>query len=257
VLPGLKENVAQMAQAHEANHPEATLPNGEPSQPLEVQIDQIAFHNGQLDFYDEKIASPPFAVHLDAFNATLGSLDFPSLSKRSTLDISARMGGGKLALNGWVEFDTRDSQIAISLAGIDAKTMQPYLLRGEKATIESGTVDMTMNWNVTSYALHAPGKLTLTNFHIQPKSDGPIGALASIPKKAAIEALKNDQGRIEINFELAGNLRDPKFSIDEDWYKRIGTGLAKAAGVTVEGVGKGAGDAAKNIGNALKGLIGQ
>jgi hypothetical protein len=116
---------------------------------------------------------------------------------------------------------------------------------------------MSMNWNVASYSLHAPGRLTLSNFHVGPTSNGPIGALAAIPKKAAIEALKNDQGRIEINFELAGNLRDPKFSIDEDWYTRIGAGLAKAAGVTVEGVGKGAGDTAKSIGNALKSLIGQ
>ena len=253
VLPGLKENIANMAEAHQEDHPSA---NDAPRAPLAVQVDQIALHHGQLDFYDEKIASPPFPVHMDAFNAMLTHVDFPGLTSHSTIQIAANLGGGKLALDGWTEFATRDAQIAITLSHVDAKTLEPYLLHGQKATIQSGTVDMTMNWNVASSMLHAPGRLTLSNLQIQPKNDGPASALSSISKKAAIAALKDDNGRIDINFELEGNLRDPKFSIDEDWYKRVGTGFAKAAGVSVEDVGKNAGDAAKNIGNALKGLIG-
>lgn len=253
VLPGLRENVERMSQARQVEHPSSeTVPRS----PLEVDVDQITLHDGQFDYFDEKIASPPFAVHMDAFNASIGSLNFPALSKRSTLRIAAKMGGGTLALDGWLQFDTRDSEFTIALTGVDAKTLQPYLLRGQKATITSGTLDLSLHWQVQSYVLHAPGKLSLNHLEIEPQGGGPVNALASIPKKAALNALKNDQGRIDINFELAGDLRDPKFSIEEDWYKRMGAGFAKAAGVTVEGVGKTAGDAAKDIGSALKSLIG-
>jgi hypothetical protein len=222
-----------------------------------VQVDQINFHDGQFDFFDAKVAKPPYATHLDQFNATVGSLDFPALSNPSTLRITANMGGGTIALDGWIRFDTRDSHFTLAMSGVDAKTMQPYLLRGQKTTISAGTVDMNLDWNVSGYQLHAPGKLSLSNLEIAPQTDGPIGALTSIPKKAAVAALKDDQGRIDINFELEGDLRDPKFSLDEDWNKRVGAGLAKVAGVTVEDVGKTAGDTAKGIGNALKSLIGQ
>ncbi|RKP45770.1 DUF748 domain-containing protein [Pararobbsia silviterrae] len=252
VLPGLKEHVARMAQ----QHADDTGPDG-PRAPMTIDVDRIHFSQGQFDFYDEKIASPPFAVHLDALDASISTLDFPALSSRSTIRIGARMGGGTVAIDGWIAFDTRDSAFAIRLERIDAKALAPYLLRGQKVTITSGTLDMTMDWHVQGFELHAPGRVSLANFAIAPSRDGPVDSLASIPKKAAVAALKNDQGRIDIPFALQGNLRDPHFSIEEDWSKRVSAGLAKAAGVSVDDVSKGASDAAKGIGNALKSLIGK
>lgn len=253
ILPGLKDNVIRMTQARDANHE----PSVQPVHKTDVQIDRIEFHNGQFDFYDAKIAKPPFPVHMSNFNATIVNLQFPALTDRSTIQIGADMGGGKMALDGWMEFATRDSQIGLTLSSVEAQTLRPYLLRGQKVDIASGTIDLSLNWTVQDNQLNAPGKLTLNHLQVANSSGGALGDLAALPKKAAVEALKDDNGRIDLNFVLSGDLNDPQFSIDEDLSKRVGAGVAKALGVTVEGVGKGAGDAAKGIGNALKSLLGQ
>jgi hypothetical protein len=253
ILPGLKDNVTRMTQQRDADHE----PSVEPLHKTDVQIDRIEFHNGQFDFFDAKVAKPPYPVHMSNFTATIVNLRFPALTDHSTIQIGADMGGGKMALDGWMEFATRDSQIALSLNGVDAKTLQPYLLKGQKVAIASGTIDLSLNWTVQDGRLNAPGKVTLNHLQVANQTGGPLGDLATLPKKAAVEALKDDNDRIDLNFVLSGDLNDPKFSIDEDLSKRIGAGVAKALGVTVEGVGKGAGDAAKGIGNALKSLLGQ
>jgi len=60
-----------------------------------------------------------------------------------------------------------------------------------------------------------------------------------------------------VHFVLDGNLRDPKFSVNENLLNKLGTGFADAMGVSVEGVAKGAGETVKGLGNALKNLLGQ
>ena len=253
ILPGLKDNITRMTDQHDADQE----PSVEPKHKTDFLIDRIEFRNGDFDFFDEKIAKPAYVVHLHNFNATIGDLHFPGMSDHSTIQIASEMGGGKLALDGWMTFATRDSQITLAMNGVDAKTLQPYVLKGQKTAIASGTVDMSLNWTVQNGQLNAPGKLSLNHLEVAQSNSGPLGALATLPKKAAVEAIKNDNDQIVVNFVLTGDLNDPKFSIDDDMSKRIGAGVAKAVGVTVEGVGKGAGDAAKGLGGALKSLIGQ
>jgi hypothetical protein len=253
ILPGLKDSVTRMTQNHDASQE----PSVEPRHKTDVQIDRIEFRNGQFDFFDAKITKQPYRVPMSNFNATIANLRFPALTDRSTIQIAADMGGGKLALDGWMEFATRDSQITLALSGVEAKTLQPYMLKGQKVAIASGTLDLSLNWTVQNDHLNAPGKLTLRHLEVANQTGGAIGELATLPKKAAVEAMKDDNDKIDLNFVLSGDLNDPKFSIDEDLSKRIGAGVAKALGVTVEGVGKGAGDAAKGIGGALKSLLGQ
>jgi hypothetical protein len=45
--------------------------------------------------------------------------------------------------------------------------------------------------------------------------------------------------------------------VQEGLTTRIAAGFAKALGVSVEGVAKGAGETVKGLGNALKNLLGQ
>jgi hypothetical protein len=92
--------------------------------------------------------------------------------------------------------------------------------------------------------------------HLQLSEGGnPLDTFMSIPTKAAIAALKDRRDQIKLDFVLDGNLRDPKFSLNESLSKKLAAGFAKALGVSAEGVAKGAGDTVKGIGNALKNLL--
>ncbi|MBV8627524.1 MAG: hypothetical protein JO371_06585, partial [Paraburkholderia sp.] len=77
------------------------------------------------------------------------------------------------------------------------------------------------------------------------------------PTRAAVAALKAHKGAITLHFVLEGNLRDPKFQLNENLMTALRTGFAQALGVSAEGVAKGAGQTAKGIADALRNLFGQ
>jgi hypothetical protein len=60
--------------------------------------------------------------------------------------------------------------------------------------------------------------------------------LAGLPRRAAIGALENDYGRITVPFEISGNLDDPTFSLAGETTLKTGVAVAKALGLSFEGI---------------------
>jgi hypothetical protein len=165
---------------------------------------------------------------------------------------------GTVTFRGWIRIASRDSQTTSTLHGVDVAMLDPYLVKkaGAQAQVSGGTVDLSIASSVRNYQLHAPGTITVHNLQLA-DTGNPLDTFMSIPTKAAVAALKTHNGDITLHFVLDGNLRDPKFSVQEGLTTRIAAGFAKVLGVSVEGVAKGAGETVKGLGNALKSLLGQ
>lgn len=253
LLPNLRETI---------NQSDAPASGAVPATPREKLIDRISFEQGNFHFYDMTVGPPPFKVTVSNANATVDHLHLPELSEQTNVDLSGSIKGpahtGTVSFGGWIKIASKDSQTSSKLRGIDIVMLDPYLLKkaGAKAQITGGTVDLTVDSTVRNYQLHAPGTVTVHNLQIA-DSDNPLDTFMSIPTKAAVAALKTHNGDITLHFVLDGDLRDPKFSVQEGLMKRLGAGFAKSLGVSVEGVAKGAGETVKGLGNALKNLLGQ
>ncbi|REG60086.1 uncharacterized protein DUF748 [Paraburkholderia sp. BL6669N2] len=230
--------------------------------PREKQIDHISFERGNFHFYDMTVGPPPFKVTVSDANATVDNLRLPALTDPTHVNVTGSIKGpqhtGTVSFGGWIKVASKDSQTTSKLRGVDIVMLDPYLIKkaGAKAQVAGGTVDLTVDSTVSNYQLHAPGTLTIHNLQLA-DSGNPLDTFMSIPTKAAVAALKSHNGDITLHFVLDGNLRDPKFSVQEGLIKRIGNGFAKALGVSVEDVAKGAGETVKGLGNALKNLLGQ
>jgi hypothetical protein len=253
LLPNLKESLSR---------PDTAASIGEASVPREKLIDHIAFQQGTFEFYDFTVGKPAYKVAVTNANATVDHLHLPALTEPTNVAVNGSIVGpahtGAVAFGGWIKVASKDSQTTSTLHGVDVVMLDPYLLKkvGAKPQIAGGTVDLTVESTVTSYHLHAPGTITLHNLQIADNGN-PLDTFLSIPTKAAVAALKTRNGDITVHFVLDGNLRDPKFSVNENLLNKLGTGFAQAMGVSVEGVAKGAGDTVKGLGNALKNLLGQ
>ncbi|WNC90137.1 DUF748 domain-containing protein [Paraburkholderia sp. FT54] len=230
--------------------------------PREKQVDHISFQQGNFHFYDMTVGPPPFKVTVTDANATVDNLHLPALTDPTNVNVTGSIKGpahtGTVSFAGWIKVASKDSQTTSKLRGVDIVTLDPYLIKkaGAKAQVTGGTIDLTIDSTVSNYQLHAPGTLTVHNLQLA-DTGNPLDTFMSIPTKAAVAALKSHNGDITLHFVLDGNLRDPKFSVQEGLMKRIGTGFAKALGVSVEDVAKGAGETVKGLGNALKNLLGQ
>ncbi|WP_144150990.1 DUF748 domain-containing protein [Paraburkholderia sp. BCC1885] len=257
LLPNLRESLNRPNSGSDS----ASSVEAQPA-PQEKQIDHIAFEQGTFEFYDFTVSKPAYKVAVTQASASVDNLHLPALAEPTTVAVNGSIVGpshtGTVSFGGWIKIASKDSQTTSTLRGVDVVMLDPYLLKkaGTKAQIAGGTVDLSVESTVTSYRLHAPGTLTL--HHLQLADSGnPLDTFMSIPTKAAIAALKSRNGDITVHFELDGNLRDPKFSVNESLLNKLGTGFAQVMGVSVEGVAKGANDTVKGLGNALKNLLGQ
>ncbi|CAE6934161.1 DUF748 domain-containing protein [Paraburkholderia domus] len=253
LLPNLRESV---------NNADNEASGGATATPREKLIDHISLEQGNFHFYDMSVGPPAFKMTVSNANATVDHLQLPALSEPTTLNLTGSIKGpahtGTVSFSGWIKIASKDSQTTTNLRGIDVVMLDPYLLKkaGAKAQVTGGTVDLTVESTVRNYQLHAPGTVTIHHLQLA-DSDNPLDTFMSIPTKAAIAALKTHNGDITLHFVLDGNLRDPKFSVQEGLMQRLGAGFAKALGVSVEGVAKSAGETVKGLGNALKNLLGQ
>ena len=253
LLPNLRESL---------NRPDGGANGGETPLPQDKRIDHIAFEQGTFEFYDYTVRKPAYKVSVTNANATVDNLHLPALTEPTTVAVNGSIVGpshtGTVSFGGWIKIASKDSQTTSTLRGVDVVMLDPYLLKkaGAKALVTGGTVDMTVESTVSNYHLHAPGTLTLHNLQLA-DSGNPLDTFLSIPTKAAVAALKSRNGDITVHFVLDGNLRDPKFSVNENLLNKLGTGFAQVMGVSVEGVAKGAGETVKGLGNALKNLLGQ
>jgi hypothetical protein len=228
----------------------------------EKLVDHISFEQGNFHFYDMTVGPPTFKVTVSDANATVDHLQLPALTDPTNVSVTGSIKGpthtGTVSFDGWIKIASKDSQTSSTLRGVDVVMLDPYLLKktGAKTQVTGGTVDLTVDSTVRNYQLHAPGTVTIHHLQLA-ESGSPLDTFMSIPTQAAIAALKTHNGDITLHFVLDGNLRDPKFSVQESLMTRIGAGFAKAMGVSVEGVAKGAGETVKGLGNALKNLLGQ
>jgi hypothetical protein len=225
-------------------------------------IDRIEFTHGTFEFYDETIRQPPFRITLENAHASIKDLHLPWLTDPTLVSASGLIRGpqhtGTVSLSGWIRIANKDSQTTAQLRGVDIVTLEPYLLKrvSAKTPVVGGTLDMTLNATVHDQQLHAPGTVTLD--HLQLADTGsPLDTFLSLPTQIAIAALKLRGERVTLHFVLDGNLRDPKFSLNESFATKLSSGFAEALGVSVQGVAKGVGDTLKGLGGALRNLIGQ
>lgn len=240
VLPSLREHAAQRSK-------ERTGPR------RETHIGALVFDTGIIDFYDGQVSRPPHHIPIGNAHARIAPLHFPARDSRTDVDISGTFPGkpgGKMTNKGWIAIGTRDADIQTSLTGIPINHLAPYFQRGSDLAFRSGRVSLALDTTVKNKQIHAPGKLTLSDLELAD------GGLLSLPKRAAIAALEDNQGRAQFDFTLSGPLSKPTFKMEDNLSMRVAGGLAGALGISIEGLASGIGHTVEGIGSALGSLTG-
>ena len=252
LLPNLRQSTreAQATSAEAAKHARE-----------DRLIDHVTLERGAMEFFDESVQKPPYRILISNARANVDNLHFPALTEPTKLDMTGSIKGpshtGAVAFNGWIKIASKDSQTHTTLRNVDIATLDPYLLQkaGAHTTVTGGTIDLTLDATVRDYRMHAPGTVVLNRLQLS-ENGNPLDTFLSIPTRVAIAALKNHD-QIKLDFELDGDLRDPKFSLNESLMKKLAAGFAKTVGVNTEGIAKNAGGVAKSIGDAFKHLFGK
>jgi hypothetical protein len=236
--------------------------NGKTAQdaaPPEIVIDRIRFADAAVDFFDASVRQPAHRLRLEKTEAELGTLRLPALTGRTKIDLAGTVKGvqrdGKVTVNGWAEIATKDSEVRTRLAGVDLVAFQPYLIKAAETGVRRGALDLDLQSTVQRNRLRAPGRIVLSGLELNAGR-----SFMGMPREAVVQMLKNGDGRIVADFELSGDIADPKFSLNESLLAQVATASAKVLGISLEGlaagIGSAGGAAAEGIGSALGRLLG-
>ncbi len=241
-----------------------------------ARIAKLELRETALEFFDQNVRRPALRIRADELSIDVEDLVIPAFDARSRLRIAGTVRGaqqagtardGTVAVNGWIVFGDRNSELSTRLRGVDLVALQPYLIRTTEAGVRRGLLDLDLDSTIRGGRVDAPGVLTLTGLELAPTGSGPQ-TFMGLPRQAVLALMKDGRDRITVNFALRGSLEDPQFSISEDLAVRVAASLAKELGVSFEGVvrglggaggrsGEAAGEAARALGSALRGLFGR
>lgn len=233
----------------------------------EVGIGVIELQDGVMEFFDATAKKPAHKIRLEQLQAKVTELHLPDLQAKSKLRFDGVLKGvksdGKILIDGWMVFASKDSEFRNTLRGVDLMAMQPYLLKATDTGVRSGTLDLDMQSTVKANHLHAPGTLTLNGLQLDSG-----GTFMGAPSAAVLKLMKGKDDKITMKFVLDGKLNDPNFRLNEGFSTRLASSFGEAMGISVEGLAKGAGSlgqksveaaggSAEGVGKAVKGLFGR
>ena len=228
VLPGLSEKATSTGNASPAAAPTSA-----------VLIESIVLKDSSVAFFDAHVRSPPLEIALQNVAAKVTNLRIPELTGRSTIELKASVKGrsqnGALAISGHMEFATRDADIKTTLRDVEIVALEPYLIKAAETGVRNGSLDLDLTAKVAAQRITAPGLLVLKNLQLR-SSEGAAGTFMGLPRDAVIDAIRGQDGRIEVPFKLEGNLSDPGFALDSAFKARLGIATAAALGVTITGL---------------------
>jgi len=253
LLPSLLENTAKPDEA--ANNQSKPAGKG-----VEVSIGKVEIHGGTVEFFDASIKQPAHKITLEKLDITLSDMHVPTIAGHTDINIDGEILGvhqnGKLSIDGWIDLVDKNSELTTQLRGVDLIALQPYLIKAADTGVRRGTLDLDLKSTVHANHLNAPGKITLTGLELQ-SSGGAMSTFMGIPRKAAIASLENHGNQIVIPFTLNGNMDDPHFSLNESLLAHVGSGVAGALGISIEGLAHGVGNAAQGVEGVVKKLFGK
>ena len=204
-------------------------------------VDTVSLSNCVIEVFDASVAGKTQKVRLDDVKGTVRDIRVPELDTRSRVDLHGVVKGpnrsGTVAIQGWVEAAAKNAELAAQVKNVELTLFEPYLMSKAKSGIDSGTFDLELKSTVRRNVVDASGTLTVNALKLKP-SETPIGALSGLPRRVAIGALEDDQGQITVPFTLAGDLDDPTFSLAGDAALQTGVAVAKAFGMSFEGIAR-------------------
>lgn len=247
------------------------LEKGTPSQPAPpVNIDDITLKNGTIELHDNSL-HPHVTLRLEDIQAEVHDIQTPDLASRSRFDLAGTLKGkhqdGTIHITGWAAIKTLDASIQLRLRTVDLRTLQPYLQSSTDVAIEQGTLDLDLQAEIRDHSIKAPGTITLADLKLAPAT-GIKGAFLGVPRDSALELLKDKNNRITLAFTIQGDLRNPKFSLNEAISTRLANAMSDSVTSTLGGIAGKAGDlgkkgvesateAVKDVGKGIKNLFGK
>jgi len=212
--------------AQPAQQKQASATTGKETQ--DINIEKITLQGGRVDFSDSTV-KPRYSTQLRNLGGRISGL---SLGKNKTADVELR---GKMGSDVPLEIvgkinpssDNFFVDLTAKFRGMDLSPMTPYSGKYIGYTIEKGKLSLDVKYLIVNKKLESQNKIFFDQFTLGDKVESKDAV--QLPVKLAISLLKDQNGKIDLDIPVSGNLDDPQFSVWQIIMKVLKNILVKAA----------------------------
>ena len=191
--------------------PQPQNPSDTKYSPTLINISKIEFKQGYSDFADYSLILP-FVSEIKALN---GSIDHISSAQEKPAKLSLQGKVFDLALvniKGDYQLKSGDSDIVLSFTHMPLPLITPYMAEFSGYTIEKGQMALDLKYTIKQGELQAQNKIYIDQLALGERVNNPHAS--SLPLNLAIALLKDNSGKINLDFPVSGSLNDPHFNFE-------------------------------------------
>ncbi|MDR2679028.1 MAG: DUF748 domain-containing protein [Zoogloeaceae bacterium] len=193
----------------------------------QVEIGQIVISGGSLELFDTTLEQSALRLRLEDLSVQLAGVKLPAVSGRTvTLEVSGLIKGvahdGKVSLRGTLDVVDESADLELKLQNIDLPPLQPYFIRRTDASISEGNLDMEVRIRMVQGQLSVPVSLRFSGLRVANDSPQFLG----LPRDLAFWVLQALGNRLEARFTVAGDLNNPKFSLNDSLRQQMNLGFS-------------------------------
>ncbi len=196
---------------HAVNAGGAIDSTGAPSKapPPDVAIGRVRIDGGEIDFSDLSLPLP-FATRVHSVKGAITALS-PDNAAGSELLVEGTVDEhGFAKASGFINvFDPiAFTDITVAFRNIELTDLTPYSGKFMGYRIKKGKLSLGLEYDIQNAQLKGDNEILLEKLTLGDKVESPDAT--SLPVKLAIALLKDSNGNIDLDLEVAGDLNDPK-----------------------------------------------
>ena len=180
------------------------------AKPMAVSVGKIAVEGGSADYGDASLPLP-FQTHITKLEGKIAALSSTAASA-SSVGLQGQVDQyGSVNIYGKVNpFQVaKGMKINVDFRNVDFPGLSPYSAKFAGRRIAKGSLDVTTQYVIDGGKLDGKNHVVIKDLELGEKIDVP-GAM-DLPLDLAISLLKDDEGKIDLDIPVKGDVNDPQF----------------------------------------------
>ncbi len=233
----LREKKAKTTQVEKTDTIQSAFP---------VRIDKVKVEAAELDFEDLSLW-PQFGTHINTLNGVINGLstDQESQAKLAFEGKVDEYGSAKIEGELRPFEPTIATDIGLHFKNLAMENLTPYSGKFAGRKIDSGKLDVDLKYLIKDEQLKGDNQIVIKKIQLGEKIESKDAA--DLPLDLAIAILEDNQGVIDLDLPVQGDLNDPKFDYSSVIWKAFTGLLTKVVTAPFKVLGKLLGDGDKAL----------
>lgn len=192
--------------------------------PLAVTIANVQVTDGSLRFADHSLPLP-FSTNVQALSGAISTLSSES-AEPARVELEGRVEDyGLASIDGTVHAwqPMRETNLKLTFRNLQVPEYSPYTVSFAGRKIAAGTMDLDLEYAITDRQLDGNNNLVLQDLELGERMEAPDAM--DLPLEMAVALLKDDNGVIDLDLSVSGNMGEPEFDIGRVIRQALGNAL--------------------------------